>query len=297
MAKSGALQAPLELASDQQAVTARVQASGTSFFWAMRFLPKAKRDAMFAVYAFCRDVDDIADGDLSADAKRLALEQWRLEIARLYQGNPTREVTRALLGPVLRFSLDKSAFLAVIDGMQMDAEGPIRAPSAEMLELYCARVAGAVGLLCINIFGLKGADGEALAEHLGRALQLTNILRDLHEDCELGRLYLPQPLLVAHQIATTDPAHVLRHPALRDVARDLGRQARASFDEARAIIARSDPNTVRPARIMMEVYARALGRLEQEDFAFVAEPHPQTGFARTWSKAQKLAIALRYALI
>ena len=296
MAESRTLEAPLDLLADREAVTARVRASGTSFFWAMRFLPKLKREAIFAVYAFCREVDDIADGEMTAETKREALAGWRAEIDRLYQDRPTREVTRALLDPVRRYSLEKDAFLAVIDGMQMDADGPIRAPSFAQLELYCARVAGAVGLLCVRIFGMAGDEGRRLSETLGRALQLTNILRDLHEDAMLGRLYLPRELLDEAGILSHDPLIVLQHPRLPVVARRLGAEARRSFGEARTIMLRADPAIVRPARIMMEVYAPALDRLERESFASVGAPRSCNGLSGAWSKAEKLAIALRYAL-
>ena len=283
MAESRTLDSPFDLIADREAVTARVRASGTSFFWAMRFLPKAKRDAIFAVYAFCREVDDIADGEtMGAEQKREALAGWRTEIERLYQGRPTREVTRALLEPMRCYSLEKDAFIAIIDGMQMDADGPIRAPSFAELERYCARVAG--------------AEGKRLSETLGRALQLTNILRDLHEDAMLGRLYMPRELLESAGILSHDPLIVLQHRSLPAVARKLGAEARRSFAEARQIILAADPAIVRPARIMMEVYAPALERLEREDFMSVGAPRSSGTLSGAWSKAEKLAIALRYAL-
>jgi phytoene synthase len=295
--ESETVEAHADPRADQRVVDACVRAAGTSFFWAMRFLPEAKRDAMFAVYAFCREVDDIADGDLTADMKKSALAGWRAEIGRLYAGAPTKPITRALKGPAAAYGLEKDAFLAVIDGMEMDALGPIRAPSMAELELYCARVAGAVGLLCVRIFGLTGPDGRSLADTLGRALQLTNILRDLNEDAQIGRLYLPRELLEAEGIETRDPVAVLAHPKLRNVARALGRQARASFGQARLIIARNDPAAVRPARIMMEVYDRALRSLEASDFEDVARPRLKGGLTGLLGKAGKLAVALRYALI
>ena len=290
---SGRFESPRDPLADQRAVDALVRASGTSFFWGMRFLPAQKRAAIFAVYAFCRDVDDVADGDLAPDAKRAALAGWRSEIDRLYDGRPSRVITRALLEPVRRYALEKEAFLAIIDGMEMDALGPIRGPSKAELTLYCERVAGAVGLLCVRIFGMAGRDGPELADTLGRALQLTNILRDLHEDALVGRLYLPRELLLAQGIETTDPMAVLAHTKLRAVARALGAEARAAFTQARAIMARNRPETVRPARIMMEVYDRALVHLEETDFEGVGLPRPKSGLL---SKASKLALALRYGL-
>ena len=157
------------------------RASGSSFYAAMRILPKAQREAMFAIYGFCRQVDDIADSTGPREERRAALEAWRSGIDALYQGQPTAQ-TRDLLQPVRQFGLDKDDFLAVIDGMEMDVLADIRAPSWAELDLYCDRVASAVGRLSVRIFGLAPEPGRELAHHLGRALQLTNILRDLDED-------------------------------------------------------------------------------------------------------------------
>lgn len=287
-----AVSTPVE---QREAIAERVRASGTSFFWAMRFLPPTKREAIFAVYAFCREVDDVADGPLSREQKRAELAKWRLEIDRLYAGHPLHPVTVALLPALSAFGLEKTAFLAVIDGMEMDANGPIRAPDWPTLELYCARVAGAVGLLCVRIFGLAGEPGQALAESLGRALQLTNILRDLAEDAEEGRLYLPAEALAAAGIHSSDPHAVLADPRLPEAARAVGARARESYAAAEAIMRASDAVVVRPARIMMGVYRAHLMRMEREQFARVGEPRMRNGFAGLVGKMEKLLLALRYA--
>lgn len=280
-------------ADDYAAVLGIVRASATSFYWAMRFLPREKRDAMYAVYAFCREVDDIADGEATTEAKRTALQAWRGEIARLYAGRPSRAVTRALRGPVETYDLEQDAFLAIIDGMEMDAEGPIVAPDWATLELYCARVAGAVGLLSVRIFGLKGEAGRKLSEALGRALQLTNILRDLHEDAEIGRLYLPREALDDAGIETRAPLAVIAHPNLRVAARAVGVRAHASYKESQAIMAACASDAVRPARMMMEVYRPVLDRLEREDYASVGLARGKSG---PLEKIRKLTVALRYGL-
>src|SRR5690348_9178166 len=147
---SAVLAAPLEPAEREQ-VRSRVAASGTSFYWAMRLLPKERREAMYAVYAFCREVDDIAD-DAPPAERAPGLEAWRREIAALYHGGEPRHlVGRALAGPIVRYGLRRDDFLAVIDGMAMDAERDIRAPSLAELDLYCDRVASAVGRLSVRI--------------------------------------------------------------------------------------------------------------------------------------------------
>lgn len=278
---------------DHAAVLAIVRASATSFYWAMRFMPRAKRDAMYAVYAFCREVDDVADGDAPKDAKHVMLEDWRGEIARLYAGQPTRPVTRALLGPVEAYGLDRAAFLAIIDGMEMDAGAPIVAPDWPTLDLYCTRVAGAVGLLSVRIFGLKGEAGPALSQALGRALQLTNILRDLHEDAMIGRLYLPHEALAEAGIETRDPMAVIVHPKLPAAARVVASRAREAYRTSQTIMASCPYEAVRPARMMMEVYRPVLDAFEREDFASAGRPRTKGGAVE---KLRKLTVAVRYGL-
>ena len=169
--------------------------SGTSFYWGMRLLPAAKRNAMYAIYAFCREVDDIADGDAPVAAKLDELAGWRREIDALFEGCPSRPTTLALLDPVARFDLPRSEFHTMIDGMEMDAKDSMRAPPMSELTRYCRCVAGAVGLLSIRVFGAHGDEVRRGALALGEAMQLTNILRDLSEDATRGRLYLPRELL------------------------------------------------------------------------------------------------------
>jgi len=271
-------------------VRAVTERSGTSFFWAMRLLEPARRDAMFAIYAFCREVDDIADEGGTAEAKRQGLAEWRREIDRLYAGAPTRPTTRALLRPVAEYGLLREDFLAVIDGMEMDALSDIRAPSLAELELYCARVAGAVGLLSVRAFGDPSETARNLALAEGKALQLTNILRDLAEDAGRGRLYLPRELLERHGIAARDPAAVLAHPSLSKACEDLAAIARASYDEARAWLAQLDRRTMRPAIIMLEIYSRSLAALVARGWRELERPVGP-------SKLTKLWIALRYGLL
>src|SRR6516164_7659628 len=183
----------------------RVEAAGTSFYWAMRLLPKHRRNGMYAVYAFCREVDDIADGERLLDHKIAALAAWREEIDALYAGHPHHLVAHALRQPIVRYDLRQRDFLSIIDGMKMDARANIRAPDLAMLDLYCARVASSVGHLSVHVFGDPSDAAHTVADSLGRALQLTNILRDLDEDAGRGRLYLPREILDRHGIREADP--------------------------------------------------------------------------------------------
>jgi phytoene synthase len=264
MAQSDALAAPPAAGGETAAIAASVGASGSSFYLAMRLLPKAKREAMFAIYAFCREVDDIADEPAPQDQKQRELAAWRLEIDRLFTGGvPTKPVGRALVSPIAGFDLQKRDFLAVIDGMAMDAEHDIRAPSLAELELYCDRVASAVGRLSVRAFGDWKPRADDVAEHLGQALQLTNILRDIDEDGARGRLYLPRDLLIRHGIEATDPALVLADPRLDAVCRELAIEASRRFVEAGKAMADCDRRAMRPAAMMGAVYHETLKRLLQ----------------------------------
>src|SRR5258705_2362119 len=219
----------------------------------MRILPQAQRDAMYEIYSFCRRVDDIADSNGPRPQRLAELNEWRAQINALYEGKVGTLVT-GLAQPVKAFDLARNDFLAVIDGMEMDTLDDIRAPSFETLDLYCDRVASAVGRLSLRVFGLPREDGISLSHHLGRALQLTNILRDLDEDAAVGRLYLPREALLDAGIKTTDPMAALDSPALPNACARLVERARGHFAEAAAIMARSPRQAVRAPRIMGEVY-------------------------------------------
>ena len=243
------------------------QASGSSFYAAMRLLPPAERAAMFAVYGFCRVVDDIADepGPTTAE-RRVLLDGWRADIAALFAGSPP-ERARYLAEPIERFGLRQSDFLAIVDGMQMDVEGPIRAPDYLTLDLYADRVASAVGRLSVRIFGMPDAPGLALAHHLGRALQLTNILRDLDEDAGMGRLYLPAEALAAAGIATTDPEAAIADPRIDAACRWVAAKARAHYRQAGAVLKARPAGRIRSPRLMREVYEEILRGMEAEGWA------------------------------
>ena len=275
--------------TEAPASTAPRRAAGSSFYTAMRILPRWQRDAMYEIYSFCRMVDDVADSNAPRAERRGRLALWRDDIDALYSGQPPAEL--AELARVAReFTLHKEDFLAVIDGMEMDAVQDIRAPDWATLDLYCDRVASAVGRLSVRVFGVNNGDGTALAHHLGRALQLTNILRDLDEDAEIGRLYLPREALHDAGIISDDPLVVLANPALAKACEAVVAHARGHFRDADAIMARNPRRVVRAPRIMDEVY-----RVMLEGMAMRGWAPPRTriqvgGLRLSW-------IALRYAII
>jgi squalene synthase HpnD len=266
-----------------------VDRSGTSFRWSMKVLPPEQRDAMYAVYAFCREVDDVVDEPGDREAKERALAAWRAEIDAVVDGSPTRPTGRALAAAMRKYVLPKAAFLDVIDGMAMDLSGAMRAPSEADLHKYCDRVAGAVGRLSLPIFGGAGENAPALATALGEALQYTNMLRDLGEDMRLGRLYLPRERLVAHGIDSDDPATVLAHPNIGAVCDELAQHARQRFAESAALIAQGDRRRLKPCRVMMAVYQRILDGLVARGWSDPTAPF-------RLSKPTKAWIALRYGI-
>jgi phytoene synthase len=267
-----------------------VAASGTSFLAGMKVLPPQRRAAMYAIYAFCREIDDIADEPAPEADKRRRLDAWRAEIDRLYDGRPEGPTARALLAPVRSFALAKEDFLALIEGMEIDAADTLRLSTLNDLEYYCDRVACAVGRLSVRVFGAPGAAGVAVAFALGQALQLTNILRDLSEDATRGRLYLPEELLERHGIEAREPAAVLADAALPHLCEELAGLARRRFHEAEAAIARGPRQALRPATIMMHVYRRILDRLEERGWTRLDQPV-------ALGRVEKLWIALRYGLL
>jgi phytoene synthase len=226
----------------------------------MRILPRAQREAMFEIYSFCRQVDDIADSSGPRDQRRAELDRWRADIDALYAGRPVPR-TQGMAAPLRDFGLRREDFLAIIDGMEMDVVADIRAPDDATLESYCDRVASAVGRLSVRVFGMEERDGVALAHHLGRALQLTNILRDLDEDAAFGRLYLPGEALRDAGITSTDPATVLASPTLDKACARVVARARVHFARADEIMAQSPRRTVRAPRIMGEAYRLILDGL------------------------------------
>jgi phytoene synthase len=239
----------------------QARVSGSSFYAGMRILPKAEREAMFAIYGFCRLVDDIADDQQGDPTEREAqLAQWRKDVDALYNGGDPGQAA-FLTEAVQRFGLDRADFMAVIDGMQMDLDRDIRWPDFAELDLYCDRVASAVGRLSVRVFGMEREPGLALAHHLGRALQLTNILRDIDEDAGIGRVYLPREALDAAGIVPTTPEALAGDARIDAAARWLAVKAERHFVEANAILAARPRGHLVAPRLMDVAYSRLLDRM------------------------------------
>jgi phytoene synthase len=281
--------AGLATGADTPAAASASRARTSSFYLAMRILPKAQRQAMYEIYSFCRLVDDIADEAGSRAMRHAALDAWRGDIEALYAGRLPRPALQDLAVAIRTFDLRKEDFLAVIDGMDMDVAADIQAPDAATLDLYCDRVASAVGRLSVCIFGTPPGEREALAHHLGRALQLTNILRDIDEDAGINRLYLPREALAAAGISASDPVTVAADPRLPTACALLLDQAETHFAAADAVMKRCPRRTVRAPRVMYEAYRAILSGLRARGFA---PPRPKVKIA----KSRFLLLLLRHAL-
>jgi phytoene synthase len=279
---------------DTDALAVPVRTPASSFGLAMRVLPPPRRAAMFSIYAFCRAVDDIADGPAPASVRRAALERWRADVDAGYDGTWSPRL-RPLAPHIAAYDLARADFHAVIDGMLMDAQDrPICAPPADTLDLYCDRVAAAVGRLSVRVFGLPADDGLLLAHHLGRALQLTNILRDIDEDAAIGRAYVPRELLlgagVEARVCAAGAGEIAAHPALSRACADLAAQARRHYGAADFVLRRHRGSAGRAPRLMGAVYAALLARLAARGWASPRAPVRLGRLAR-------VGIVLRHALL
>jgi phytoene synthase len=264
----------------------KAAASGSSFYYAFRFLPPDRRRAITAFYAFCREVDDIADECHDPQVAHAKLAWWRGEILNLYAGTPTHPVTRALAEAVEPFCLPQEAFEAVIDGMEMDL-GLVRYPDFKQLNLYCHRVAGVVGEMAALIFGHsdeKPLDHAALkyAHRLGLAFQLTNIIRDVGEDARRDRIYLPQDELARFGVREVDLLHARYGEAFRQLMEFQCQRALATYDEALALLPAADRKAQRPGLIMAAIYRTLLEEIRADGFQVLDRRYALTPLRKLW---------------
>lgn len=285
----------------------------SSFFLPFFFLSPPRRSALYALYAFCREVDDIVDGPLPREEARFRLDAWRQELRHTFEGSPQHPVSREIARYQPCFALPTAPFYDILDGMEMDLEHN-RYPTLEALELYCHRVAVAVGLISLHIFAhdpptatqaaasterpphppTPPAPPHPLAQHLGMALQLTNILRDVSEDAKMGRIYLPQDLLKRTGANEADVLHNRWTPQLAEAMRQLGEEAQQHFQKAEeSLPVSAERHRMLPAFLMSGIYQAYLTRLRQNQFGLL---HPLPSFStstklwilgRTWWRERK----------
>ncbi|NLD56277.1 MAG: presqualene diphosphate synthase HpnD [Burkholderiaceae bacterium] len=259
--------------------------SGSSFYYSFLFLPPERRRAITALYAYCREVDDVVDEipDRSVAAAKLAW--WRDEVDRLDAGEPTHPVTRALQPHLARFGIQRRQLVEVIDGMQMDLD-QTRYLDFEGLRLYCRRVAGVIGELSASIFGFQDPRTLQYADELGLAFQLTNIIRDVGEDARAGRVYIPlddlqRHGLAAHQLLAARAADQ-ESDAFRALMREQVRRARHHYRRAFELLPEIDRRTQRPGLIMSAIYAALLEEIERDGYRVLTQRTALTPVRKLW---------------
>jgi phytoene synthase len=259
----------------------RAAKSGSSFYYSFLFLPPERRRAITALYAFCREVDDVVDEATDPGVARSKLAWWRAEIVAAYAGTPQHPVARALVPVVAAYGLPQEHLQAVIDGMAMDLERARYLDFAE-LETYCHRVAGVVGLLSAEIFGYSQPATRGYARDLGIAFQLTNIIRDVGEDARRGRVYLPQADLARHGVTASALLQRTESAEFRAMMADQVARARTWYARALEQLPAVDRAAQRPGLIMAAIYRSLLEEIERERFAVLDQRIALTPLRKLW---------------
>ena len=255
--------------------------SGSSFYYSFLFLPALQRQAIIALYAFCREVDDVVDETHEPEVARTTLEWWRQEIKRTFKGEASHPVGKALQTAIQNFDLHEEYFMEIIDGMAMDLE-QFSYSEFKHLALYCHRAASVVGLLSVEIFGYQDRKTLNYAENLGMALQLTNIIRDVREDAERGRIYLPQDELQQFNVKANDLLDLKSSPELVELLKFQTVRARQYYQQAMQALPDSDRYTQRTGLIMAAIYQATLDEIEQDDFQVLKHRVSLTPVRKLW---------------
>lgn len=256
-------------------------ASGSSFYYSFLFLPPAQRRAITALYAFCREVDDVVDECSDPQIAQTKLAWWRQEMISTFQGAPSHPVTRALLPALHHYPLPQGLFLELIDGMEMDL-GPARYENFAELSLYCHRVASVVGMLSAGIFGYRHADTLDFARHLGMAFQLTNIIRDVGEDARRQRLYLPAEDLRRFQVSVADILHGRENDALYALMAFQADRAESYYKRALDALPDEDRSAQLPSLIMAAIYHANLMEIRADGFRVLQHKTVLSPLRKLW---------------
>ncbi len=255
--------------------------SGSSFYYSFLFLPPQQRQAITALYAFCREVDDVVDETMEADVARIKLNWWRDEIARLFNQQAQHPVTQALTKVIDDFNLPQEHFLEIIDGMEMDLDYNSY-PSFKELSLYCHRVASIVGIMAAEIFGFQDRSTIKYAHNLGMAFQLTNILRDVHEDLQRGRLYIPLNELEKFQVRPEDLQAGQYSENITALFASQAQRARDYYRQAFEMLSDQDRYPQRCGLIMAAIYQSTLDEIEEDNFKVLTHRVSLTPLRKLW---------------
>jgi phytoene synthase len=263
--------AAVALAEDYERCAGITRQASSNFYYAFMLLPLKRRRALYAVYAFCRFVDDIADDESIANPAEL-LARWREELRNVYAGTPTRPVSRALADNVARFNIPQRYFDEVIDGVEMDLSR-LRYETFDELILYCRRVASAVGLICIEIFGYSNPFTRVYAEKLGLAFQLTNIIRDVREDAQRGRIYVPLEDLQHFGVTESELLGGAYNDRFRALMAFEVKRARDLYNEAAAALPPEDRPAMISAEAMRLIYSALLEQIVRSNYRVFDRRH------------------------
>lgn len=255
--------------------------SGSSFYYSFLFLPENQRRAMTALYAFCREVDDVVDECLDVAVARVKLHWWRDEIHRLFAGAPQHPVTKALAEPIKHFNLPAEHFLEIIDGMEMDLDYNSY-PSFKELSLYCHRVASMVGIMSVEIFGYENKETLKYAHELGMAFQLTNILRDIGEDIQRGRLYIPADEMARFNVTSDDIAQKRMTDNVRQLLQFQAQRAQEYYSLAFSHLPDVDRYRQRSGIIMAAIYQTLLTEIGKANYQVLTQRIALTPIRKLW---------------
>jgi len=255
--------------------------SGSSFYYSFLFLPKPQREAITALYAFCREVDDIADECHEPDIARIKLEWWRTELVSTYADHPSHPVSQALLPAIRHYGLAQEQLEEIIDGMEMDLQH-VRYPDFKALQLYCYRVAAVVGQLAATIFGYTDRNTLKYAHDLGIAFQLTNIIRDVGEDARRNRIYLPQDELMQFGVSESDLLAGHSSPAFRALLAHQTTRAQHYYQQAMQELPKADHRNQRPGLVMAAIYQAVLNEIVRDDYPVLKQRVSLTPIRKLW---------------
>ncbi|ENO98468.1 presqualene diphosphate synthase HpnD [Thauera phenylacetica] len=255
--------------------------SGSSFYYSFMFLPAERRQAITALYAFCREVDDVVDECHDLSLAQTKLEWWRQEVGRVYNGTPTHPVGHALKDVIKGFRLPQEQLLEIIDGMAMDLS-QTRYLDFKGLQLYCYRVASVVGLLAAEIFGYQDRQTLKYAHDLGLAFQLTNIIRDVGEDARRGRIYLPIEDLQRFEVPAKDLLEARYSDAFRELMAFQAERAEKFYDQAFAQLPAIDRKAQRPGLVMAAIYRTLLREIARDGFLVLDRRTSLTPLRKVW---------------
>jgi phytoene synthase len=259
----------------------KAAASGSSFYYSFLFLPPERRRAITALYAFCREVDDVVDECTDAQVARAKLAWWRLEVGKLFAGAPSHPVTKALQPFIRPFEIREQHLGEIIDGMEMDLT-QTRYLDFAGLERYCYHVAGAVGLLAAGIFGYGNPRTLDYAKNLGTAFQLTNIIRDVGEDARKNRIYLPMDELKKFDVPAADILQAKYSENFRALMAFQAGRANAFYENALRLLPPEDRRTQRAGLIMAAIYRATLAEVERDGFQVLTQRTSLTPLRKLW---------------